>query len=67
MIVKFKHFQEISFKPLKHIHGIPHNSLLKTSINADKPWKLQQIQDAANHLQTALDFLDDVDRKYKFK
>lgn len=58
---------EISFKPLKHIHGVPHNSLLKISIHPENPWKLQQVQDAANYLQQALDFLDDVDRNYNFK
>ncbi|EDW78839.1 uncharacterized protein Dwil_GK12664 [Drosophila willistoni] len=39
----------------------------RTSITHDSPWKLQQVQDAANHLQTAINHIDDVDDSYHFK
>lgn len=39
----------------------------KTTIVSDNPWKLQQIQDAANHLQQAIYHIDDVGKNYKFK
>lgn len=40
---------------------------MRTSIQNDHPWKLQQIQDAANHLQQAIAHIDNVDRNYLFK
>lgn len=40
---------------------------VRTSIANDNPWKLQQIQDAANHLQQAIYHIDDVGKNYKFK
>lgn len=40
---------------------------MKTSIQTEHPWKLQQIQDAANHLQQAIAHIDNVDRHYSFK
>lgn len=40
---------------------------MKTSIQSEHPWKLQQIQDAANHLQQAIAHIDNVDRHYLFK
>ena len=43
------------------------NQTQKTSINVDSPWKLQQVQDAANHLQQAINHIDDVDGSYHFK
>ncbi|XP_055703108.1 protein rogdi isoform X1 [Phlebotomus papatasi] len=39
----------------------------RTSINQDSPWKLQQVQDAANHLQQAINHIDNVDDSYTFK
>jgi len=33
-----------------------------TTVREDLPWKLQQVQDAANHLQLAMDLLQDQDR-----
>uniref|UniRef100_T1GMS1 Protein rogdi n=1 Tax=Megaselia scalaris TaxID=36166 RepID=T1GMS1_MEGSC len=39
----------------------------RTSITNDSPWKLQQVQDAANHLQQAINHIDDVDDSYHFK
>ncbi|XP_020815847.1 protein rogdi [Drosophila serrata] len=39
----------------------------RTSITGESPWKLQQVQDAANHLQTAINHIDDVDDSYHFK
>ncbi|KOB65402.1 Uncharacterized protein OBRU01_22775 [Operophtera brumata] len=33
--------------------------------HSDGPWKLQQIQDAANHLQQAIGYIDNVDKNYK--
>lgn len=40
---------------------------MRTSIVNEHPWKLQQIQDAANHLQQAIAHIDNVDRHYLFK
>ena len=40
---------------------------MRTGIQNDHPWKLQQIQDAANHLQQAIAHIDNVDRHYSFK
>lgn len=40
---------------------------MRTSIQSEHPWKLQQIQDAANHLQQAIAHIDNVDRHYLFK
>lgn len=40
---------------------------MRTSIQSDHPWKLQQIQDAANHLQQGIAHIDNVDRHYLFK
>lgn len=54
--------QDISFKVLRQMHTI-----CRTSINQDGPWKLQQIQDAANHLQQAIGYIDNVDKHYVFR
>lgn len=54
--------QDISFKLSKSPHQIQ-----RTSITQDSPWKLQQVQDAANHLQQAINHIDDVDESYHFK
>lgn len=43
------------------------NVNMRTSIQNDHPWKLQQIQDSANHLQQAIAHIDNVDRHYSFK
>lgn len=40
---------------------------MRTSIQSEHPWKLQQIQDAANHLQQGIAHIDNVDRHYLFK
>ncbi|XP_050666624.1 protein rogdi isoform X1 [Leptidea sinapis] len=53
---------DISFKVLRQMHTI-----CRTSINQDGPWKLQQIQDAANHLQQAIGYIDNVDKHYVFR
>ncbi|KAK9889684.1 hypothetical protein WA026_007063 [Henosepilachna vigintioctopunctata] len=41
--------------------------MIHTAIHSDYPWKLQQVQDAANHLQQAIYHIDDVGKNYKFK
>ncbi len=38
-----------------------------TGIREDLPWRLQQVQDAANHLQTAVTELAAVDPECKFQ
>lgn len=43
------------------------NTIVRTSILTESPWKLQQVQDAANHLQQAINHIDDVGKNYKFK
>lgn len=40
---------------------------VRTTIQSEYPWKLQQVQDAANHLQQAIYHIDDVGKHYKFK
>lgn len=54
--------QDISFK-LKRSS----NQVQRTAITSDAPWKLQQVQDAANHLQQAINHIDNVDENYKFR
>lgn len=59
----FEYFvQDITFKVLK-----TPNVAQRTAINPESPWKLQQIQDAANHLQQAIHHIDDIDSSYHFK
>ncbi|XP_017772740.1 PREDICTED: protein rogdi [Nicrophorus vespilloides] len=55
-------YADISFKVQRQ-----QNSVVRTTIQTDSPWKLQQVQDAANHLQQAIYHLDDVAKNYKFK
>lgn len=43
------------------------NVIQRTSITQDFPWKIQQVQDAANHLQQAINHIDNVDSTYNFK
>lgn len=54
--------QDISFKVQR-----AQNVIQRTSINQESPWKLQQVQDAANHLQQAIHHIDNVDSSYHFK
>nr|AEE61495.1 unknown [Dendroctonus ponderosae] len=42
-------------------------TMVRTTIHNEYPWKLQQVQDAANHLQQAIYHIDDVGKNYKFK
>ncbi|XP_044731762.1 protein rogdi [Chrysoperla carnea] len=43
------------------------NTVCRTSILSESPWKLQQVQDAANHLQQAMAHIDNVDKNYMFR
>ncbi|CAB3383399.1 protein rogdi [Cloeon dipterum] len=43
------------------------NVVHRTSVTSDCPWKLQQVQDAANHLQQAIRMIENVHDDYKFK
>ncbi|XP_026472168.1 protein rogdi-like [Ctenocephalides felis] len=43
------------------------NAIFRTNIVQDSPWKLQQVQDAANHLQQAINHIDNVDKHYEFR
>lgn len=54
--------QDISFKVQRQ-----QNVIQRTSITQDFPWKIQQVQDAANHLQQAINHIDNVDTNYNFK
>lgn len=54
--------QEVNFKVQRQ-----QNINMRTSIQNEHPWKLQQIQDAANHLQQGIAHIDNVDRHYLFK
>jgi len=49
--------------PRPHSKDAYHN----TNIREDIPWKLQQIQDAANHLLMASEALDSIDEQHNFK
>jgi len=53
---------DISFKVQRQ-----QNVIQRTSITQDFPWKIQQVQDAANHLQQAINHIDNVDSNYNFK
>ncbi|XP_022905362.1 protein rogdi [Onthophagus taurus] len=50
-----------------HIKALRLGQVVKASIQGEHPWKLQQVQDAANHLQQAIYHIDDVGKNYKFK
>ncbi|XP_060528270.1 protein rogdi [Cylas formicarius] len=54
---------DINFKVSRQNSG----TIVRTSIQSEYPWKLQQVQDAANHLQQAIYHIDDVGKNYKFK
>ncbi|XP_038055694.1 protein rogdi homolog isoform X2 [Patiria miniata] len=43
------------------------NQVAKTAIREDIPWKLQQVQDAGNHLYSALDAVCRMDIDYEFR
>ncbi|XP_033108503.1 protein rogdi homolog isoform X2 [Anneissia japonica] len=43
------------------------SQILKTSIREDIPWRLQQVQDAGNHLQTAVERVSMKDVDYEFQ
>ncbi|XP_050408276.1 protein rogdi homolog [Patella vulgata] len=51
----------------KHKHVKDQHHIFKTSFNPDRQWKLQQIQDAGNHLCNALFILSKRDATYEFK
>lgn len=57
------HFQDINFKVTRQTN----TTIVHTTIQTEYPWKLQQVQDAANHLQQAIYHIDDVGKNYKFK
>lgn len=59
-VIKFD--QDISFK-LQRTQNIPQ----RTAINPESPWKLQQIQDAANHLHEAIHYIADADDIFHFR
>lgn len=39
----------------------------RASIQNDNPWRLHQVQDAANHLHQALLHIDNIDKDYVFQ
>ncbi|GAB6030285.1 hypothetical protein CHUAL_005960 [Chamberlinius hualienensis] len=41
------------------------SQVYKTTVPSDSPWKLQQVQDAGNHLQSALKYVVDIERGYE--
>jgi protein rogdi len=43
------------------------NVVHRTSVTSDCSWKLQQVQDAANHLQQAIRMIENIHDDYKFK
>lgn len=49
--------------PKPHSKDVYHN----TTVKEDLPWKLQQIQDAANHLHLVSDLLDSLDHDHHFQ
>ncbi|KAJ8915076.1 hypothetical protein NQ315_014331 [Exocentrus adspersus] len=54
---------DINFKVTRQTN----TTMVRTTIHNENPWKLQQVQDAANHLQQAIYHIDDVGKHYKFK
>lgn len=54
---------DINFKVTRQTNS----TMVRTTIHNENPWKLQQVQDAANHLQQAIYHIDDVGKHYKFK
>ncbi|XP_072035203.1 protein rogdi homolog [Amphiura filiformis] len=52
---------DLSLKVHRHT-----SQVLKTYIREDIPWRLQQVQDAGNHLQSALDRVTSKDVDYEF-
>jgi hypothetical protein len=55
-------FQDISFK-VQRQQIINHH----TTIRNENPWRLHQVQDAANHLNQALLHISNIDEDYIFK
>lgn len=55
---------DITFKVQRQQHQ---HQVQRSSINQDSPWKLPQVQDAANHLYQALHHIENVDDAYNFK
>ncbi|XP_053674766.1 protein rogdi [Anopheles nili] len=55
-------YADINFKVQRQQQQIQ-----RTTITQDYPWKIQQVQDAANHLQQAINHIDNVDSAYHFK
>ena len=45
-------YQDINIKIAKQ-----QNTIHRTSVTPDAPWRIQQIQDAGNYLQLAVQFL----------
>lgn len=43
------------------------NVVYRTSVTVDCPWKLQQVQDTANHLQQAIQVIENLDADYTFR
>ncbi|XP_014288766.1 protein rogdi [Halyomorpha halys] len=39
----------------------------RTCIQSENPWRLHQIQDAVNHLNQAIVYIDNVDKNYNFR
>jgi hypothetical protein len=54
--------QDINFKVQRQ-----QNIIHRTTIQNDSPWKLQQVQDAGNHLQQAILHIENVDKDYMFQ
>lgn len=66
VFIKFENifvFKDITFKVTRQTN----TTMVHTTIRSEYPWKLQQVQDAANHLQQAIYHIDDVGKHYKFK
>lgn len=55
---------DITFKVQRHQHQ---HQVQRTYINQESPWKLPQVQDAANHLYQAIHHIENVDDAYNFK
>ncbi|XP_067012981.2 protein rogdi isoform X2 [Anabrus simplex] len=55
-------YADINFKVQRQ-----QNVAYRTTIQNENPWKLQQVQDAGNHLQQALVHIENVDKDYVFK
>lgn len=63
ILIIYNIFQDIQFKVQRH----QQQTMYRTNIRHDCPWKLHQVQDAGNHLRQAILQIEKVDKETIFK